>query len=79
MDYTEKRLAEFNETISNVMELYSVDSLKIKDFLIESIEQAVAEERERIVYETKGLMKVSKTEWTALDHLLASLDKPSAE
>ena len=42
----------------------------------ESINQAIAEERARIVYEIKGLMKVSKTEWTALDDLLASLDKP---
>jgi len=41
-----------------------------------AIQQALAEERERVVYEIKGLMKLSKTEWTALDDLLSSLDKP---
>ena len=48
----------------------------IKAFISTSIHQAIAEERARVVYEIKGLMKVSKTEWTALDDLLASLDKP---
>jgi len=51
MTYTDKRLAEFNETISNVMGICMIDSLRIKDFLIESIHQARAEERERIVGE----------------------------
>jgi len=48
MNYTEKRLEEFDETISNVMGICTIDSLRIKDFLIESITQALAEERERI-------------------------------
>ena len=66
MTYTEKRLKEFDETISNVMGICTIDSLRIKDFLTESITQAIAEERERV----RGII-----DWELTPHGYESDDK----
>jgi len=90
MTYTEKRLAEFDEMfvqydqriinedgshdIREVAELVETDPETIKAFLAESIQQAVAEERKRMVREARQTLK--KEDSDIVERVIASLDKP---
>jgi len=78
MTNTEKRLREFDEKISNVMGIRTIDSLRIKDFLTESIQQAVEEERVRIIeiIKEKGQQQDDGTIWVDMDDLLKSIKNP---
>jgi len=79
MTYTEKRLEEFDKNFCTEIILEQevrtvLPGLKL--FLAESIQQAVAEERERMV---KGLLKEYKGQESQIQdevNYIASLDKP---
>ncbi len=72
-DYTEKRLKEFDRARSLSSNLYSTDKW-VKSFLAESIQQAVAEERKRVVREARQTLK--KEDSDIVERVLSSLDKP---
>ena len=75
MTYIKNRLELFDEMISNVMGICTIDSLRIKDFISESIQQALAEERERVNNKIEeyfdGLIVVPSPQATK-DNLLSS-------
>jgi len=95
MNYTEKRLEEQMEKINHIMAfillktfLSEEDCKKIAGAIIESIQQAVAEERERVVGEIEIIkQKYNKIPTSVVNvkimgvfcEVLASLDKPSTD
>jgi len=82
-NYTEKRLADFDKLMDKLWdrygESYEVYNPKeftgeIKDFLATSINQAIAEERDRLVREARQTLK--KEDSDIVERVIASLYKP---